>query len=94
MDILPVLAIRARSERAAHNHDLLYFDLIQVTKASTGTARSPCLSHFRPRVNVGRWRLARDDVMPRAHTDHRHELNLRHKDSGKSLTFSETVVRQ
>jgi hypothetical protein len=63
MDILPVLAIRARSERAAHNHDLLYFDLIQVTKASTQTARSACLCHFRPGVNVERWNLARDDLV-------------------------------
>jgi hypothetical protein len=66
MDILPVLAIRARSERAAHNHDLLYFDLIQVTKASTQTARSACLCHFRSSVNAGSWSFTRGDLLPQA----------------------------
>jgi len=54
MEFLPVLAVQGpkRSLRAAHNHDLLYFDLIQVTKWSTLAANCICLFHFRPTVNV------------------------------------------
>jgi len=64
MEFLPVLAVQGpkRSLRAAHNHDLLYFDLIQVTKWSTMAANCICLFHFRPTVNLrtdsGAWDCA------------------------------------
>jgi hypothetical protein len=58
MDIPAGSCDSSPSERAAHNHDLLYFDLIQVTKASTQAARSLCLFHFHPGVNGERRILA------------------------------------
>jgi hypothetical protein len=94
MDILPVLAIRARSERAAHNHDLLYFDLIQVTKASTQTARSACLCHFRSGVSMLSAGTSPEMMWCRCGAEHLLEMNLRQKDSGKSLTFRKSVVGQ
>jgi hypothetical protein len=63
MDIPAGSCDSSPSERAAHNHDLLYFDLTQVTKASTQTTRSACLCHFHPAVNIERRIPTPDDVI-------------------------------
>jgi len=69
MEFLPVLAVQGpkRSLRAAHNHDLLYFDLIQVTKWSTIAAICICLCHFSSSVNFRPFDGIDRDTVPQWH---------------------------